>query len=125
MKTNKEIVTEIINSMDLTFSTRKGTKITREKLIECWSEYRKEEYKFYGYTSSSGLNISYSKIFTSITKESKEPWKAYILRNNGYKIIGVGRDDDTNPHLNQLYDKSYVNNTTLREVCGVINECDL
>lgn len=37
MKSNKEIITEIIDNFNPNFCTK---RITRDNLIECWSEYR-------------------------------------------------------------------------------------
>ena len=66
------------------FSTHWRTKVTKDKLIECWSEYRKEpDSKFYNIAS---LSRAYSKVFKNITKATvSESWKGYILRTNGYK----------------------------------------
>jgi len=92
MKTNKEIITEIIedleNTVGLNWSKSKIAKVTREKLIECWSDYRKNpDYKFYNYSDKSSLSYMYPKIFNKTkTKSSKcESWKAYILRLYNYK----------------------------------------
>lgn len=87
MKTNKEIITEIIEDLDLKFNTRKGAKINKETLIDCWSIYRKgSEHKIYGYTANNSMSKQYLNIFASIkNKPSKESWKAFILRNYGYK----------------------------------------
>jgi len=87
---NKEIITSIIedleNTIGLNWPTRK-TKINREKLIECWSEYREySEYKFYNYKSAAPLCNTYKKIFSNINKVTQESWKTYILRKNKYKF---------------------------------------
>ena len=95
MKTNKEIVTEIIddleNTVGLNWTTNKRAKVSREKLIECWSEYRKKpDYKFYGYTSPTPMGILYRKIFSNINKSTTaESWKAYILRLNKLKYCST------------------------------------
>jgi len=86
MKINKEIIEKIIEKLDLNFSDRKDTRITKETLIECWSEHRKEEYLFYGYTLSRSMTRVYKILFKNYPKATtSEPWKAYILRINGYK----------------------------------------
>ena len=86
MESNKEIITRIIEDLDIQWSTRKNSKITKEKLIECWAEYRKEpEYKFYGYSLQSSQSSAYLKIFKNINKDTKEKWKNYILKIGGYK----------------------------------------
>ena len=60
MKTYKEIVTKIIEDLNLTFYG----KINKEKLIECWSEYRKEpDHKYFGYYSTSTMASTYKKVF--------------------------------------------------------------
>lgn len=84
MKTNKEIITEIIEDLDLVWPVSKAAKVTKEKLIECWSEYRKgPDSVFYNIAS---LSRAYTKIFKNIRKENiPEPWKAYILRKSSYK----------------------------------------
>ena len=86
METNKEIITQIIDSLDLEFSNHGLAKINREKLIDCWSENRKDhDYKFYGYSTLGNMSESYLKIFKNINKSSCEPWRSYILRTNGYR----------------------------------------
>jgi len=83
MKTNKEIIAKIIEDLDLKFS---NNRITKNKLIECWSKYRKEEYLFYGYNNATGMNKIYRKIFKVVNKPNRlRPWKAYILYLYGYK----------------------------------------
>jgi RimJ/RimL family protein N-acetyltransferase len=44
------------------------------------------------------------------------------LKRNGYKLIGVGKEKIPK-HYD--YDKTFINKTSLREVCAIINECDL
>ena len=44
------------------------------------------------------------------------------LKRNGYKLIGVGKEKSPNQYD---YDKTFINKTTIREVCAIINECDL
>ena len=51
MKSNKEIITEIIEDLENTVGLNwpsKG-KLTREKLIECWSQNKITDWKFYSY----------------------------------------------------------------------------
>ena len=76
MKTNKEIVTEIIDNLDIAFIPR--ARITKIALIECWSEYRREsDYKYYKYTASESASRIYIRMFKSITnKPSAEKWKS-------------------------------------------------
>ena len=89
---NKEIITEIIEDLEnterLNWSKNKRCLITREKLIECWSEYRKEpDWKFYGYKKENNSNVIYRKIFSILTnnKPKSESWCAYIIRQYDYK----------------------------------------
>ena len=93
MKSNKEIVTEIIEDLELhgelTFLSNTRVKITKERLRECWSEYRKEhEYIFYGYSSKSGVTKVYRKLF-SIDKDNCMDWKNFILKSYGYKYCNI------------------------------------
>jgi|GEM_PF-1160421 len=90
MKTNKEIVTEIIKDLEkivgLNWPIRKDAKVSKEKLIDCWSAYRKDsEYNFYNYTHSNSLGIAYKKIFINIIKNNIQSWKNYILNLYNYK----------------------------------------
>lgn len=86
---NKEIITEIIEDLEQTVglnwpSTR--SKITRKKLIECWSVYRNiQDFEFYGYAARSSTNSVYRKIFNNIEKKNSRPWKSYILNLYKYK----------------------------------------
>ena len=88
MQTNKEIITEIIedleNTVGLNWLKAKNAKINKDKLIECWSEYRKEpDYNFYTYAQYEGMCRAYKQIFKNIVKKNNQPWKLYIL--NIYK----------------------------------------
>ena len=92
MRTNKEIITEIINDLESTigldWSTSTKCKINRTNLIECWSEYRKEpNYKFYGYKNNSNSNQIYRKIFSKLVenKPNAESWVDYVIRKYSYK----------------------------------------
>ena len=91
MKTNKEIVTEIIedleNTLGLNWPKRSVAKVNRERLIECWSEYRKDpDWKYYGYTNHSSLSELYKKLFQGLIKQSnKQSWKVYIFNLYNYK----------------------------------------
>ena len=89
MKTNKEIVTEIIEDLEktvgLNWPKSKRAKITRDKLIECWSQNEIVDWKFYGYAFSSGVSKPYNKIFSNVIKKSKQIWKLQILHKYSYK----------------------------------------
>ena len=121
MKTNKEIVTEIIEDLEktvgLNWPGNKRVKITREKLIECWSEYREEpDWKFYGYTSANPVSSNYKKIFSATTKEhSSEIWKNYILRIKEYKYCS---NCTSILNLNSFHkDKGRISGQSLCKVC--------
>ena len=91
MKTNKEIITEIIEDLEktvgLNWARRKDAKINKDSLIECWSIYRKDpDYKYFNYAYKNGLHDAYKKVFNNINKDNiRERWKAYILRLYNYK----------------------------------------
>ena len=81
---NKEIITSIIEDLEstvgLNWPTSARTKVTRNKLIECWSEYRDtQDFEFYGYSTRSSTNKAYKKIFNNIDKKNRRPWRSYIL----------------------------------------------
>lgn len=86
---NKEIITEIIekleNDIEISWPS-KADRVSREKLIECWSEYRKESDGIYfGYTGKNFYRV-YKKLFKNIIKPTvSESWKSYILRLYSYK----------------------------------------
>ena len=89
-KTNKEIITEIIEDLENTVGLNwlnKNAKVTREKLIECWSEYRLgSDYSFYDYKVQSSLSRAQLNIFKNINKsKTTEQLKNYILRMYNYK----------------------------------------
>ena len=117
MKTNKEIVTEIIEDLDLKYYKNPKVKVTRNKLIECWSEYRKDpDYKFYGYACSKSLSNVYKKLFINIKgKSSAEHWGSYILLINGYKYCFKCK----NLHILDKFPKNKIT------VSGYSNECTL
>jgi hypothetical protein len=92
--TNKEIVTEIVDSLEntvgLNWPTGHNAKLSKEKLIECWSDYRNKEYEFYSYSSAVSLSRAYIKLFYNIDKFSKaESWKSYILKLYNYKYCTI------------------------------------
>lgn len=90
-KTNKEVITEIIieleNTVGLNWSSSSKFKLTRKKLIECWSKYRdNSDYEFYGYSCKSSVSRAYKRIFSNLPKKSNcERYKNYVLRLNNYK----------------------------------------
>jgi len=94
-KTNKEIITEIIEDLEqtegLNWPKAHNAKVSREKLIECWSEYREgSDYKYFNYYGKGGLCKVYKNIFSNINKESRsELWKTYILRLYNYKYCNI------------------------------------
>ena len=113
MKTNKEIITEIIEDLEyndeITWLT-KLSKVNKEKLISCWSIYRENpEYKFYGYTTSDGLYGAYKKLFKISKANIGESWKSYILRLYGYKycykcinLLGLDKFSKDQSKVSQL-----------------------
>jgi hypothetical protein len=44
------------------------------------------------------------------------------LKEHGYKLIGVGRENGLGQYG---YNKSFINQTTLRQLCAIISQCDL
>jgi len=87
---NQEIITQIIeeleNTVGLNWPKSKRGKITRVKLIECWSEYRNiQDYEFYGYKSRRTANGSYRLIFSNLNKNNQRIWKSHILYLYNYK----------------------------------------
>ena len=94
MKTNKEIVINIIEDLEnknlITWLRKcKLTKVTKEKLIECWSQNEISDWKFYEYGTAGSLSKAYSKIFKNMHKNSKQSWKAYILSLYEYKYCAT------------------------------------
>jgi hypothetical protein len=89
MKTNKDILEFIINNLNIQFNSR--SKITKEKLIECWSAHRKEtDHKFYGYASE--VSRQYKSIFKNVDISNKgkaQSWKSYILSLYNYKLCCI------------------------------------
>jgi ADP-heptose:LPS heptosyltransferase len=62
-------------------------------------------------SSADSRDLRYEKILPLLLK----------LKNQGYILIGVGQDllqED------EIFNKSFINKTTLREVFSIINECD-
>ena len=118
MKTNKEIVTEIIEDLENTVglnwpATR--TKITRDKLIACWFGHI-IDWKFYGYVHRKSVSASYKNIFKNINsckKGKAEPWKSYIFRKYDYK------------QCSRCYNILEFNefNNCKKEISGLANEC--
>ena len=89
MNNNKEIITQIIDSLDLEWPTAWNSKLTRDKLIECWSTYRKDpDYKYYGYSVPCAMSAAYTRLFNGRVdkKLKREQWSRYILRLNNYKF---------------------------------------
>ena len=94
MKSNKEIVTEIIedleNTLGLNWPTVWNAKVTRGKLIECWSEYRLEtDSKYFNYIGKGTTSRSYINIFKNINKVSQNSWKSCILELYNYKYCSI------------------------------------
>ena len=94
MKTNKEIITEIITDLEktvgLNWPTAWNAKVTRDKLIECWSEYRDiPDWKYFGYMGAGSIHSQYKKLFSNILKDNRQPWKAYIFSKYNYKYCYV------------------------------------
>ena len=90
MKTNKEIVTEIIEDLESTvrinWPTDKRVKVTRAKLIECWSVIREEpDWEFYGYKVISSTTRAYRAIFKNMDQASSIRWKTHILELGGHR----------------------------------------
>lgn len=87
---SKEIITEIIEDLEKTVGLNWPNygKINREKLIECWSEYREDpEYMYFGYNDRTTISRAYKNIFKNIEKTKKaQSWKYYILRMYNYKF---------------------------------------
>jgi hypothetical protein len=85
---SKEIITEIIEDLENTVGLNWPARgrVTREKLIECWSEYRKEsDSTYFGYVTKNFYRV-YKKIFANINKPNiSESWKDYILRLYNFK----------------------------------------
>lgn len=48
----------------------------------------------------------------------------FKLKNDGYKLIGIGKEKNYNADTG-VYDKSFINKTTIREVMSIINDCDM
>jgi len=121
MKTNKEIITKIIKGLEstvvLNWPKRKDAKISRENLIECWSQNSIPEWKFYGYTNKSSASIPYNNIFKNIQKLTvSESWKDYILRTNDYKYCQTCKE---------LYnvDKFATNNSMVSKLQAICKDC--
>lgn len=86
---SKEIITEIIERLETDIEISWPSKadiVSKEKLIECWSKYRKESDGIYfGYKGKNFYRV-YKKLFKNISKPTiSESWKAYILRIYNYK----------------------------------------
>ena len=82
MKTNKEIVTEIIEDLENTVGINWPSwgKLNKNSLIKCWSTYRDiKDYEFYGYSTNTTLSKQYIKLFSNINKRNSRSWKCYIL----------------------------------------------
>lgn len=91
MKTNKEIITEIIEDLEssIVLNWPSRGKVTKEKLIDCWSDYRKNDWKYLGYANSQSLSPQYKKLFINIHKESNIQWKTYILNKYNYQYCST------------------------------------
>jgi len=122
MKTNKEIITEIIedleNTIGLNWPTGNRAKITREKLIECWSEYRRStEHLYYNITTPSSMSRSYRSIFKGKDRDIKgksESWQAFILRIYNYRYCSKCKDLQ---NINQFH-KSICRLSGFRSICS-------
>ena len=89
MKTNKEIITEIITDLEktvgLNWPTAWNAKVTRDKLIECWSNPSIVDWKYFNYSSHTSLTRVFKKIFSNFKKENRRSWKLHTLYIYGYK----------------------------------------
>jgi hypothetical protein len=85
---NKEIIEKIITDLENTIGLNWSQygKVNREKLIECWSEYRLEsDSTYFGYKTKNFYRV-YKTVFVNLNKTTvSESWKAYILRLYNYK----------------------------------------
>jgi ADP-heptose:LPS heptosyltransferase len=63
-------------------------------------------------SSCDSRDLRYEKILSLLSN----------LKDDGYTLIGVGQDHKVEDNI---FDISFVNKTTLREVFSIINECDL
>lgn len=109
-----EIIEKIINSTDINWV--KNCKVTKEKLISCWSQNEVQDWKYYGYSAPESVSRIYKKIFKNIEKDSLEPWKRYILRINNYKYC------NTCNNLLML-DNFSTNNTTRSKKDNICKTC--
>ena len=105
MKTNKEIVTEIIEDLEktvgLNWPIAWNAKVTQNNLIECWSDPSIIDWKYFSYSSHTSLTRVFKKIFSNFKKENRRSWKLHTLYAYGYKYCPKCK---TIEHLNKFYD---------------------
>ena len=105
MKTNKEIITEIIEDLEKTvgliWPTAWNAKVTRDKLIECWSDPSVVDWKYFNYSSHTSLTRVFKKIFSNFKKENRRSWKLHTLYIYNYKYCP--KCNNIEP-LNNFYD---------------------
>ena len=89
MKTNKEIITEIIedleNTVKLNWPKAWNAKVNKEKLIECWTNPSLVDWKYLKYSNHTALSRVFKSVFANLEKKSRRSWKHYILEIYRYK----------------------------------------
>jgi inhibitor of KinA sporulation pathway (predicted exonuclease) len=120
MKTNKEIVTKIIEDLEKNVGLnwpRRDSKVSKERLIECWSQNLIIDYKYFGYKYPSGLLKIYTKLFKNINKNCTSTWKRYILTKYNYKYCSKCNNLYTLNNFTK--DKSRIDN--ISSICKTCN----
>ena len=123
MKTNKEIITEIIEDLEqtvgLNWPKRSDANVTREKLIECWSITNKHEYSYFKCASNT-ITKSLGRIFKLLDKPKVGglTYKNYILENYGYKYCNKCNI------IKNIYEFSHIKtkNTSYNSMCKPCNK---
>lgn len=87
---NKEILEEILEDLEnkklIRWPTSVKTKITKDKLIDCWSyNYGIQDFEFFEYTQRFNINLAYRTLFSKLNKTNRWAWKHYILFLYNYK----------------------------------------
>lgn len=84
-------------------------------------EYGKNELKEFNGFKKIAVSVKTSTECKDLKYEFISPL-LNRLKKYGYKLIGIGKENFESQYD---YDKSYINKTTLREICSIIKMCDL
>lgn len=89
---NKSVIITILKDLEskyiINWSKSHFSKISKNKLIDCWSQNNISDWEYYSYFDRHGVGIAYRKIFNNVISKDKgngEPWRNYILRIYDYK----------------------------------------